>query len=154
MNSDAILFKQLSALAKAFGNLECLTSPISGIILQLVTVLHSAHRNEGNGKNCTPKICMPPEGAEPCGDKSMFCQPRMLQLILLLDITDGDTDQANTMAVIPDQIEPPGNTMAVDIPPNLLSGEKMNCCILDKLKFGMLRHKEPIKKEITIVKRR
>lgn len=30
----------------------------------------------------------------------------------------------------------------------------MSCYILDKLKFGMLGHKEPIKKEITVVKRR
>lgn len=36
----------------------------------------------------------------------------------------------------------------------LFLGEKMSCCILDKLKFGTLGHKEPIKKEITIVKRR
>lgn len=27
------------------------------------------------------------------GDESMFCQPRMPQLILLLDIVGGDTDQ-------------------------------------------------------------
>lgn len=36
---------------------------------------------------------MPLKGAEPCGDKSMFCQPRILQLKLLVDITSGDTDQ-------------------------------------------------------------
>lgn len=36
---------------------------------------------------------MPLKGAKQCGNKSMFCQPMTPQLILLLDIVGGDTDQ-------------------------------------------------------------
>lgn len=35
--------------------------------------------------------------AEPCGDKSMFFQPRIPQLKMLLDTTSGDTDQGGRM---------------------------------------------------------
>lgn len=36
---------------------------------------------------------LPLKHANQCGDESMFYQPRMPQLILLLDIVDGDTGQ-------------------------------------------------------------